>query len=244
MSTVRLVVATSLAIGLLASPAQAGRGGALGSDVRSLATVRNLALATAGLGVSAIVYRWDRPTGRVLREAHFLRTTSKATDVYGETLFCVPSAVGIYLLARVGHRPAIRSASCDVLRALVLTQAVVAPMKQLARRRRPDGSNRRSFPSGHAANASAIAAVSGNRWGPRASLPLSLVAGLVGAGRVSGSHHHFSDVLAGSVLGSLVGCSVTRTGDTRVSVVPMCSPAGWALCLSVRPPKRGPGRSW
>ena len=66
-------------------------------------------------------------------------------------------------------------------------------------------SAQRSFPSRHVASAVAMAAV-GNRTHPRLGAAMRAVALLLGASRVAAGLHYPSDVLAGAVLGRLVGC--------------------------------------
>jgi membrane-associated phospholipid phosphatase len=61
-----------------------------------------------------------------------------------------------------------------------------------------------SFPSGHAATSFAVAAVLAAAW-PRAGWVFYLLAVMVGVGRVLSASHHLSDVLAGALLGLLVG---------------------------------------
>lgn len=61
-----------------------------------------------------------------------------------------------------------------------------------------------SFPSGHTATSFALAAVLASRF-PRQAWIFYGVAGLVGVGRVVGGSHYPSDVLAGAILGLVVG---------------------------------------
>ncbi|KIX12895.1 phosphoesterase [Dethiosulfatarculus sandiegensis] len=61
-----------------------------------------------------------------------------------------------------------------------------------------------SFPSGHSATSFALAALLGVVF-PKARPYLYLLSLLVALGRVVGTAHHVSDVVAGSILGILVG---------------------------------------
>ncbi|MDX1935332.1 MAG: phosphatase PAP2 family protein [Capsulimonadales bacterium] len=84
--------------------------------------------------------------------------------------------------------------------ALLVTGLVTQGLKRLTREERPDGSNRESFPSGHASAAFAIAAME-SHW-HRGETPLwFLGAGLIGASRVKLRRHYRHDVLAGAALG-------------------------------------------
>ncbi|GAC1339840.1 MAG: hypothetical protein NVSMB29_07840 [Candidatus Dormibacteria bacterium] len=86
--------------------------------------------------------------------------------------------------------------------------------------RRPPSS---SFPSGHAASASCAAILLAE--GTRCGAPLALLAVAVAASRLQTGLHHASDVVAGALLGTLVGLVVRR-------VFPL--PGGG-------PPQPGPG---
>ncbi len=67
-------------------------------------------------------------------------------------------------------------------------------------------SDRYSFPSGHALNAFAIGSVLALAY-PLLAAPVLIVAASVAASRVVLGLHFLSDVLAGSLLGTLVGAS-------------------------------------
>jgi undecaprenyl-diphosphatase len=96
-------------------------------------------------------------------------------------------------------------------------------LKPLAGRRRPapsDGAgvsdSRRvrrpesaSFPSGHTASAFAFAAAAAGA-APAASLPLHVLATLVGYSRVHTGMHYPSDIAAGAVVGVVCGRAVRR----------------------------------
>jgi undecaprenyl-diphosphatase len=88
---------------------------------------------------------------------------------------------------------------------LVPTNLVVEGIKRGVGRTRPDGERKRansSFPSSHAANAIAIAAVFSSRW--RRLGPVFWLAALVVAGsRIYLNRHFLSDVLVGAAIGWL-----------------------------------------
>lgn len=101
---------------------------------------------------------------------------------------------------------------------LVLESAFVLALKFAIRRRRPEGewgaiyrsTDPHSFPSGHASRA-ALLAVVGLGLGPAWFGWLLLFwAPLVSLARVSMGVHYLSDVLAGIVLGSLIGLAALQ----------------------------------
>jgi membrane-associated phospholipid phosphatase len=86
--------------------------------------------------------------------------------------------------------------------AIGATFLATTALKQALPERRPDGSDRKSFPSGHAGTAFSAAATLQNRYGWQVGLPAQLVAAFVGFSRVEARKHHWYDVVAGDRGGS------------------------------------------
>ena len=96
--------------------------------------------------------------------------------------------------------------------ALVPTNLAVEITKYAVNRVRPDGDTRRrnsSFPSGHAANAMALAWMLSRRW-PRARWWLFGYAALVSFSRMYLDRHFLSDVLVAGALGIACAMLVVR----------------------------------
>lgn len=97
--------------------------------------------------------------------------------------------------------------------AIAVTATLVMAVKLLVRRRRPDGdwgalyrrTDPHSFPSGHAARAAMLVLVTA--WlGPPWLVPILLAwAPLMALARVAMGVHYLSDVVAGMLLGAMVG---------------------------------------
>lgn len=98
--------------------------------------------------------------------------------------------------------------------------------------RRPDGSNRNSFPSGHASTAFAAAATLQNRYGWEVGLPAQLLATFVGVARVKARKHHWYDVAAGAAIGEASGFLITSRHDSGVQVFPWGDTKGAGLTLA------------
>lgn len=122
----------------------------------------------------------------------------------------VTVGTGLLLLAAGAWHGDLRIGGATLL-ALTLSHVTVQVLKRAVARPRPCDAGGQplalielpdpfSFPSGHAAAATAIASSVGLQHPPLAA-PLLLVAAVVAASRVSLRVHHVSDVLAGSALG-------------------------------------------
>ena len=96
--------------------------------------------------------------------------------------------------------------------AILATALIVFVVKQLVRRKRPKGewgkfyrqTDPHSFPSGHAVRATMLAVVMLG-LSPGVGLVLLVWAPFVGLARVAMGVHYLSDVLAGMLLGLLIG---------------------------------------
>lgn len=99
--------------------------------------------------------------------------------------------------------------------AMSVNGGITGLVKNETDRSRPDGSDRKSFPSGHTSSASTAASVSRHviehmsQLTPRQrrlwQVSSSTIAGLTGWARIEGNRHYPSDVLAGYALGHFIG---------------------------------------
>ena len=124
--------------------------------------------------------------------------------------------------------------------------AVVNGLKEVTGRRRPDGSNRMSFPSGHTSTASAAAALAIGQLEhidlpppARNAMAIGFEALAAGTGwaRVEARKHHVVDVLAGYAVGHFVAAVAQQalmrplTPEAQIAFHPI--PGGGALRLTV-----------
>lgn len=107
-------------------------------------------------------------------------------------------------------------------------------LKEVVHERRPDGSDNKSFPSGHAAISFAAAATMHRRYGWEVGLPATLVAAFVGVARVKADKHHWYDVAAGAAIGEISGMLITQPFDDRVRLVPWGDSHGGGVSASLR----------
>lgn len=111
---------------------------------------------------------------------------------------------------------------------------VTTGLKETISKERPDGSDDRSFPSGHTSSAFAAAATLTNRYGWKVGLPAHALAAFVGASRIEARRHDAVDVLAGAAIGSLSGFLLTRKRDDSVVIIPWADGAGAGVLIAGR----------
>lgn len=107
-------------------------------------------------------------------------------------------------------------------------------LKELVHERRPDGSDNRSFPSGHTSISFAAATTLEKRYGWKAGLPSLAVASFVGLARVEADKHYVHDVLAGAAIGTLGGLILTTRHDNQVKLTPWFVHGGGGLDLAAQ----------
>jgi len=114
-------------------------------------------------------------------------------------------SVIIWIGGAATHHPRTVGTAKRLIASMAATTATVLLLKAATNRERPDGSDRDSFPSGHAASSFAAAAVLDRTYGHAAGWTAYGLAGFVAASRVVGNRHFFSDVVAGAVIGRFFG---------------------------------------
>lgn len=148
----------------------------------------------------------------------------------GEKDWATVSDIGAYSLAALAiGLPVIDKDKHGAFQAAgsIATSALIATgLKEAFPERRPDGSDRKSFPSGHTARAFTAAASLYNRQGQSVGIPALAVATLVGVARVKADKHFWYDAVVGAGIGAGVGFLITHNkpegeaafipwGDTR-----------------------------
>jgi membrane-associated phospholipid phosphatase len=152
----------------------------------------------------------------------------------------VGSAVGLWVVGRYVVAPAADGSRTnkysevgfDLIRAQILSQALVHGVKYSVRRDRPTGECC-AFPSGHAATAFAAASVLERHFGYRASWPAIAAATYVATSRLVDNRHFLSDVMFGAGLGTASGWTVVGTrGRNRYTLQPVPTRGGMMLALT------------
>jgi len=147
---------------------------------------------------------------RVAEQPGLLRSVSVFFAHSGDSWFWW---LGLLLLWACTNDPSWKKWAVVLFGGIAVLAAIVMSFKFIIRRRRPEGdwggiyrnTDPHSFPSGHAARAFMIAlvvTVLGPAW---AAVLLWLWAPLVGLARVAMGVHYLSDIVAGAIVGILVG---------------------------------------
>lgn len=100
------------------------------------------------------------------------------------------------------------------------TLAVTYGLKYAVHKRRPDGSDNHSFPSGHSSLVFADASFVMRRYGWKFGVPAYALAGYVAWGRVYGKKHDVWDVVTGAAIGSAIGLLCTKPFMKQVEIAP------------------------
>jgi hypothetical protein len=183
---------------------------------------QNLGLAAAGLiGVAAIADGpvRDEMARHAPNDSRFMRNVERFGAQYS-----IGVLGGFYLAGSIGNNETAQAVAQDGLAASIIASGMITPaIKFFTGRARPrenlgvahfhpfslSYSSNSSFPSGHTTEAFALASVIASHyeetWVATASYS---VAGLVGVARSYHGAHFTSDVLAGALIGTLVGKSV------------------------------------
>jgi membrane-associated phospholipid phosphatase len=151
----------------------------------------------------------------------------------GNGFVLASAAAATYSAGRLTGKPRLTHLGRDLIRAQAVSQVVVHTLKQVSRRKRPDGSGTLTFPSGHAAATFASAVVLHRHLEGRWTVPVYASAVLVGVSRMHENKHYLSDVIFGSAIGIASGLSVTRhIGKGEWTVAPEATHGGGAVTVT------------
>lgn len=177
---------------------------------------RNFGLISGGLAVTAALI--DKPIRNAAQRGRspgsddfFVRIQRFGTKQYG-----VPVLAGFYVYGAIADDYESKAVALDGFSADVLSALVTSTIKGVVGRARPNTGHGPghfsplqgdySFPSGHATGAFAFASVIASHYdSPWVDATAYGIAGLVGVARIRLDAHWTSDVIAGGLIGSLIG---------------------------------------
>jgi undecaprenyl-diphosphatase len=141
-----------------------------------------------------------------------IRTLAAILAHSGDSWFCL-AALGLVWLFGEQYW---RMLAITMIVAILVTAVLVMAVKFAVRRQRPEGewggiyrrTDPHSFPSGHAARAALLAVIAIGLAPTWLAVVLTIWAPLVGLARVAMGVHYLSDVLAGMLIGIVMGVIV------------------------------------
>ena len=178
---------------------------------------RGLGLAPLAIGASLLVASPAQASER---------DWAKASDVGRDVLFY--TALGYPALQGDWHGVGQAAAT------LGATRLVTDGLKDAVGEERPDGSDNKSFPSGHTSMSFAAAGTLHKRYGWKIGIPAHAVAAFVGVARVKADKHFVHDVVAGAALGEAAAWLITRRQSDKVQWLPWGDAHGAGVALVVR----------
>jgi len=138
---------------------------------------------------------------------------SRFGDMYGGAWSAWLLPVSVILTSKVNNE-----SNKEMLKKLDLTvSALVANgvttivLKELINRERPNGTDKRSMPSGHTSHSFTVAAIANELYGREVGIAAYLLAGLVGVSRINDNKHYLTDVLIAAGLGTIIGRGFAKT---------------------------------
>jgi membrane-associated phospholipid phosphatase len=152
---------------------------------------------------------WDREG--VNNGFNLPTTVFQSGNVIGNFVFQMGAGFATYAGGKATGNKKLAYAGRDIVRAQLLSQAMVQTLKYTVRRDRPDFSDNKSFPSGHSASMFATATVLQRYYGWKIGVPAYALGTYVGLARMSWNRHHASDVVMGAGFGIASARTVTMT---------------------------------
>jgi membrane-associated phospholipid phosphatase len=157
-----------------------------------------------------------------------------ATGLYVIGRYMLPHAEGAPKTNKVSHL------GFDLLRALVVSQALTQGIKVAVRRDRPTGECC-AFPSGHASASFATASVLERHLGYRGAWPTFAIATYVAMSRLHDNRHFLSDVIFGGAVGVSSGWTVVgRHGRSTFALTPVPLRGGMMVAVTRKVPQPSP----
>ena len=154
---------------------------------------------------------------------------------YGGVWYTIAGiTLSTYIVGRLRDDEKMIDTGKALIESQIITQVATSALKFAVRRRRPDGSERTSFPSGHASASFALASTIDSLYGHKIGIPLYAFAGFVAFTRLSDNKHFASDVLFGAALGTSIGMAtaqVHKKQNRKFSLIPYSDGESGGLML-------------
>lgn len=169
----------------------------------------------AGAAAIAVASTFDDGARRYFSPNRRAQWLGDSVDRGGQPRVFVTTAAILFGVGRLcsDRHQRFRDTTYDIAQAAAVEAIYSTTIKKATRRLRPNGESYNSFPSGHTSNAFVWATLASRHYGPTVGIPAYITATLIGVARMERNTHYLSDVVAGAILGYLVGITVTRRDD-------------------------------
>ncbi len=202
-------------------------------DLKHLPSIENMYITLVGGAGAMAIHPADQTFNVHLRSHYDLVNTLYApAKYYGGTPVQVGLSVGTFAFGRIFNEPKVSHLGMDLIRAQLLAETMIEPLKFSTHRLRPDGSNYQSFPAGHSAATFAAATILERHLGWKRSALAYVIAAYVATSRLHDNVHWASDVVFGSATGIVAGRTVTQHGRNYWTLAPVNVPGGVALVVT------------
>ena len=181
-------------------------------NIGGLASRDNAAPFLVGGGLTGLSFTLDDRVRAELK-GRDLGGLKSFGDKIGDAEVVISLTAGLFVAGRIAGNRRFGDMTYDLAQAQLVVSAIGVPMKSLVGRERPNGSDNRSFPSGHSYSWFAIATVIERHYGIWASLPAFGLWALSSLSRIANDAHYFSDMIGGAALGYLVARTTKRVND-------------------------------
>jgi membrane-associated phospholipid phosphatase len=160
--------------------------------------------------------QFDKDVQSFSRHHPLPKSLDRFGDYYGKGLNYI-LASGVIWLDRGKSRHELTKRWRQMSEAYALNTLAMLVIKKTSHRARPDHSDHQSFPSGHTSTSFCTAAFLYGRQDRLTGLTGYALAGLTGYQRLQSNRHWFSDVLAGGLLGQLLGRGFSKLKESALS---------------------------
>jgi len=204
------------------------------TNFRYLPSMENLVWAGVGGGLALAAHPFDDDVNQALVDSDTAKKIFKPGAILGQLGTLLGTASVVYGAGRIKDQPKVSHLGMDLIEALAMSEAVTQTLKYSVRRERPDGSDKNSFPSGHAADTFAFATALERHVNWRFSVPAYTFASYVAISRLPANRHWLSDAVFGSAVGIIAGRTVTSHESERPYPVAVTIVPGGAAVMYVR----------
>jgi membrane-associated phospholipid phosphatase len=204
-------------------------------DMKYLPTKENALWAAGGGGLALAAHPFDDNVNEALVGNDAAKNFFKPGEVLGQFGTLFGSASVVYAFGRLKDQPRVSHVGMDLIQSLAISEALTQTLKYATQRERPDGSNKHSFPSGHAADTFAFATALERHLNWRYSVPAYAFASYVAMSRLPANRHWLSDVVFGASVGIIAGRTVTSNEAQPYPVSLTIIPGGVAVTYVKKP---------